>query len=266
MWECPDFFPLGNKHVLLYSTEHRTCWEVGSFDKSDLRFHSEQRGLLDHGAYYAPRSMADGDGRRILWGWVQETRSREESRQAGWSGCISLPRVLTVGSDNRLQIEVAPEFASLRQNTVTIEPPRTTADLTNQLTRATIVNRAGEVICTFKAGENPCGIELQLASATGSTSFFTISYSQATGKPFVAIGDKLLPLRPDHEGYSTLHIWVDGSVIETYIDKKEVVTTRWYDQPTAEGDIRVVWNGTVDVLKQLTISGIKPISDDRLTT
>src|SRR5216684_5572660 len=47
MWECPDFFPLGNKHVLLYSTEHTTRWEVGTFDTSDLRFRSERKGILD---------------------------------------------------------------------------------------------------------------------------------------------------------------------------------------------------------------------------
>ena len=266
MWECPDFFPLGNKHVLLYSTEHRTCWELGTFDKAELRFHSESKGLLDHGTYYAPRSMADGSGRRILWGWVQETRSRDEIRVAGWSGSLSLPRVLTVGANNRLQIEVAPEFASLRQNTVTIDSPRSINDLTTQLTRSTILNRAGEVVCTFKAGENPCGIELELTSAAGTTSLLTISYSQATGAPFVAIGDKLLPLRPDPQGFSTLHVWIDGSVIETFIDKQEVVTARCYDQPTVPGEIRVVWKGTVDLLKQLTISTINPVSDDRLTT
>lgn len=266
MWECPDFFPLGSKHVLLYSTEHRTCWEVGTFDKTDLRFHSEGKGLLDHGAYYAPRSLADGNGRRLLWGWVQETRSRDESRQAGWSGSMSLPRVLTLTADNSLQMEVAPEFASLRQNTTIVRSLSSVTDLTDQLARATILNRAGEVICTFKAGESTCGIELELNSAAGTASLFTVSYSQANGAPFVAIGDKLLPLNPDQHGFSTLHVWIDGSVIETFIDKRQVVTTRCYDQPTVPGEIRILWNGTVDLLKSLTISNIKPISDDRLTT
>jgi len=29
MWECPDFFPLGSKHVLLYSTAGTAAWETG---------------------------------------------------------------------------------------------------------------------------------------------------------------------------------------------------------------------------------------------
>jgi beta-fructofuranosidase len=114
MWECPDFFPLGDKHVLIHSTAHNVYWDVGVFDKRELRFHSEKTGLLDHGAYYAPRSMLDGKNRRILWGWVQETRPPEESKAAGWASAMSLPRVLTLGSGNELQMEVPPEFASPR--------------------------------------------------------------------------------------------------------------------------------------------------------
>jgi beta-fructofuranosidase len=266
MWECPDFFPLGDKHVLLYSTEHTTRWEVGTYDKVNLRFLSEKRGIVDHGSYYAPRSFADGKNRRILWGWVQETRLPADIKQAGWSGSMSLPRVLTLGKNNELQMEVAPEFASLRQNTVEVKEPRSSTDLINALSRATIHNRVAETICTFNAGRSMCGLELQLQTSTGTTSLFTVAYSQANGAPFVAIGDKLLALCPDPDGLSTMHLWIDGSVIETFIDKRQVVTTRSYDAPSEAGEIRMVWNGAFNLLKHLSVSAIEPISSDRLTT
>ena len=94
MWECPDFFPLGGKHVLLYSVERKVFWEVGVFDKSDLKFHSETKGMLDDGYTDAMKSMADEKGRRILWGWVEESRTPEECLAAGWAGSMALPRVL----------------------------------------------------------------------------------------------------------------------------------------------------------------------------
>jgi beta-fructofuranosidase len=246
MWECPDFFPLGDKHVLIYSTEHTTRWEVGTYDQASLRFHAEKKGILDNGAYYAPRSMSDPNNRRILWAWVQETRPAADIQQAGWSGCMSLPRVLSLGPDNELMMEVAPELASLRQKTE----------------RPSIPNRAGEVVCTFKAGEENCGLDLQL----GGVSLFSAAYSQANGAPFVAIGDRLLPLSPDRDGLSTLHLWIDGSVIETFLDKRQAITTRSFAQPTEPGEIRVVWNGAPNLLKSLEVFGIKPISSDRLTT
>jgi beta-fructofuranosidase len=266
MWECPDFFPLGNKHVLLYSTEHTTIWEVGTYDKVNLRFHSERRGVLDHGAYYAPRSMSDGNNRRILWGWVQETRPAADIERAGWSGSISLPRVLTVGSDNSLQIQVAPEFDSLRQNTIVIKEPRSTTELSNALSNVAIQNRAAVITCTFKAAKDSCAMELQLQSSAGLSPMLAVAYSRTNDAPFVAIGDKLLPLRPDSNGFSTLQIWIDGSIIETFIDDTQVVTTRCYAAPDEPGQIRVNWNGAINLLKSLSVSGIKPVSDDRLTS
>jgi beta-fructofuranosidase len=121
MWECPDLFPLGDgKHVLLYSTERKVYWESGELDPKELVFHTEKRGLLDHDAFYAPKSQLDAEGRRILWGWVTETRQEAEFRAAGWAGCMSLPRVLTVADDGSLRMSVLPEIARLREAEMSI--------------------------------------------------------------------------------------------------------------------------------------------------
>jgi beta-fructofuranosidase len=266
MWECPDFFPLGDKHVLIYSSEHTTFWQVGSFDKRDLRFLPERGGLLDNGAYYAPKSMLDGRNRRILWGWVQETRPEEAIKAAGWAGSMSLPRVLTLGKDNELQMEVAAEFTSLRIGTVTINQPQNATELSNALSRAAIRERAGEIHCTFKASESNCRLELQLSVNSHLVSLLSITFQSTNGRPSVSIGNKTLSLNPDREGISSLHIWIDGSIIETFLDKRQAITTRCYAFPEDSGEIQVAWAGPVDLLKSMVISSIKPISDDRLTT
>jgi beta-fructofuranosidase len=239
MWECPDFFPLADKHVLLYSTERKVYWEVGTFDKRDLRFHSETRGLLDHGSYYAMKSMVDEKGRRILWGWVQETRSPEECKVAGWAGAMALPRVLSLGPDNTLRMDVPPEFASLRTGA-----------------QKSIKDRAGEVICKFKVGQSACGLELR----SGATSLFAIHYEGASS---VTIGGKTMPLSPDRDGLASVRLFIDGSIIETFVNTKEVVTARCYTPSTP--DIQVAWTGAVDALRTLELFSIKPISKDRLT-
>ncbi len=268
MWECPDFFPLGDKHVLIYSTEHHVYWHVGSFDKRELRFHSERTGLLDHGAYYAPKSMLDGKNRRILFGWVQETRSQEELKAAGWAGAISLPRVLTLGPDNELEMEVPPEFASLRVGSSSIEGPFSSEELTSALSKTVIRNRAGEVICRFKPSQSVgCRFELRLQTPTGATTLFAMNCGAAnSSSSSVTVGDQVLPLSPDREGISTVSIWIDGSVIETFIDRKQVITTRYYAAAAESGEIYPVWSGDANAVKGIEISGIKPISNDRLTT
>jgi beta-fructofuranosidase len=257
MWECPDFFPLGDKHVLLYSTERKVYWEVGTFDRRDLRFHAESRGLLDHGSYYAMKSMVDARGRRILWGWVQETRSPDETRAAGWAGAMALPRVLSLDSENQLRMEILPEFASLRTDTQELQ---SSAGLAAALTGIQIKNRSGEIVCRFSTGANACGLELR----AGTTPIFSIRYHGRTGGNLsIEIGDKNVPLSPGPDGVSLVRLLIDGSIIETLVDSKEMMTARCYT-PSPSG-IQLAWTGPPDTLKSLAISSITPISADRLT-
>jgi beta-fructofuranosidase len=253
MWECPDFFPLGDKHVLLYSTEREVYWEVGVFDRRDLRFHRETRGLLDHGSYYAMKSMTDAKGRRILWGWVEETRTPEECRAAGWAGVMALPRLLSLGPDNELRMDIPPEFAALRNQTQTLQQPTASAVAGMQ-----IENRAGEIVCAFRAGKTACGLELR----AGAAPLFAMQYDG--GKPSVSVGGKSMRLSPGPDGVSLVRLWIDGSVIEAFVDSKEVMTARGY-APSPAG-IQLAWTGSTDALKSLSVSSITPISKDRLTS
>jgi beta-fructofuranosidase len=267
MWECPDFFPLGNKHVLIYSTEYVTHWEVGTYDKREVRFCSERRGFLDHGAYYAPKSMLDNKGRRILWGWVQEARSQEAVRTTGWSGAISLPRVLSICTDDELRMEVPSEFASLRASTVVVKEPRDSRELEEANSRTIIHNRAGEVICIFKTDRLDYGIELVSGTPANRVLLMRISNGVSIGNtPTILVDDRTLALNPDDQGHSTLHIWIDGSVIELFVDAKQVMTVRCYDVTPGFDDIRVRWAGAAESLVSLEVSDITPISRDRLTT
>ena len=72
MWECPDFFALDGGHVLIYSTLGKVIWESGTLDEATMTFTKKKTGELDLGAFYAPKTQLDAEGRRILWGWIQE--------------------------------------------------------------------------------------------------------------------------------------------------------------------------------------------------
>jgi beta-fructofuranosidase len=121
-----------------------------------------------------------------------------------------------------------------------------------------IENRAAEIAFSFKAGESACGLELR----DGAMPLFAIHYSG--GKPSVSVGEHVLPLSPDLDGVSTVHLWLDGSIIETFVDRKEAMTTRCYT-PSPAG-IQLAWTGATNALKSLTVSSVTPISKDRLTT
>jgi beta-fructofuranosidase len=89
---------------------------------------------------------------------------------------------------------------------------------------------------------------------------FAIRY-QPGSKPMLNVGETTVPLSPGPDGVSLLHLWMDGSIIEAFVDNKEAITARCYK--SSPGAIDVVCTGAKE---SLVVSGLKPISPDRLTS
>jgi beta-fructofuranosidase len=113
--ECPNLFKLDGKWVLIVSP-HKPCqYFVGSLDLKRPRFTPESYGVLDAGNDYASNISTDASGRTILWLW-----GRTDNPPAkGWNSVMTLPRILSIGSDGFLRQRPAPEFEKLRSAVVT---------------------------------------------------------------------------------------------------------------------------------------------------
>jgi len=106
--ECPNFFALDGKYVLITSP-HRTCdYFVGDFDPDAGTFTARQQGVVDAGHFYAPNTLLTDPKRLLLWGWVNGFTSGK-----GWNGCLTLARVLGLREGHLVQTP-APEIESLR--------------------------------------------------------------------------------------------------------------------------------------------------------
>ena len=114
---CPDFFPLGDNHVLMFISHTKgTQYYVGRYEGE--KFYPERHGRLNWpgGPSFAQESLVDGNGRRIFWAWLCEARAREVQFSSGWSGVMSLPRAIALAADGTLQIDPVEELAALRRN------------------------------------------------------------------------------------------------------------------------------------------------------
>ena len=115
MWECPDFFPLGDRHTLVLSVlpEKRVFYFSGEYREG--QFVPERYARLDLGVeFYAPQTMVDDVGRRLMWGWLREGRTVESQIAAGWSGAMSVPRVMELAENGVVTSRPAPEMEALR--------------------------------------------------------------------------------------------------------------------------------------------------------
>lgn len=111
MWECPDYFTIGDKKILSASVqgleggiwEERNVYQSGYFEVEGDILSSYKLGeykLWDYGFdYYAPQSFETEDGRRIHISWMGMPDCEAYTNltiAGGWQHCFTLPREIYV--------------------------------------------------------------------------------------------------------------------------------------------------------------------------
>ena len=133
MWECPDFFELDGKYVLLvspmdmrrnetyYNGNGNVCL-IGSLDKEKMLFMPESNQPVDCGIdFYATQSILSQDGRRIMIAWMQNWDTVQYfGENIPWAGQMTVPRELHIKNGRLFQTPIR-ELDSLRRDPVSYE-------------------------------------------------------------------------------------------------------------------------------------------------
>ena len=111
--ECPELFELDGTWVLGYSrfTDRRGTVYRHAADPRGPWHHFDTEGP-DGINWYAAKSLTDGAGRRIAFGWVPD-RNPEPSATTGhwlWAGDLAVPRELSVDASRQLAMTVPAEI------------------------------------------------------------------------------------------------------------------------------------------------------------
>ena len=221
-------------------------------------------------------TMLDGNGRRIFFDWIREARTQEAERASGWSGVMTVPRILSLAEDNSLVIEPAPELEVLRQNHRHHENIHLTADSEMALddVRGDCLELAVEVDVAEPEGEfgvkvrcspegeeqtaivcNPraktLGVDISKSTLDESIRYIFYRNESATkrvpeSKRVVTAQEAPFELVPGES--LKLHIFLDRSVLEVFANGRQCVTQRIY--PTRGDSVGVTLfshGGSVDV-------------------
>ncbi len=124
MWECPDFFGLDGKNMLLisvniqgnpYHNGNGVMGLIGDYDDGADTFVEQSARLVDYGTdFYALQTVMTTDGRRVIIGWMQDPATGWlHSRELPWYGQLSVPRELSIKNGKLYQKPIR-ELEALR--------------------------------------------------------------------------------------------------------------------------------------------------------
>jgi len=128
-YACPYFWPIGNRYIMpFYSHMSGGQYLLGDYDKNRNKFVVTAHGNFNFGAsgpsgVHAPSATPDGDGNLIIIFNMNPGMTTE-----GWNQIMTLPRKLTLISENEIGIEPAGEIESLRHNHQIVNPMKLKAN------------------------------------------------------------------------------------------------------------------------------------------
>ena len=211
--ECPNFFKLGEKWVLIVSPHGPVEYFVGDFNPVTAKFVPQQTGILDDGGnLYAPNSMQDSHGRRVLWGWI---KGFEPGR--GWNGALTLPRILSLGPGNQLEQRPAHELRKLRADHFRM------SDFTLNGRANPVAGLTGDCLELYVELEllHSAAVQLQVRRSQDGARFIPITFD---GGQLIVAGTKApLELLPG-ERTLKLNVFLDKSVMELFVNDRACYT------------------------------------------
>jgi len=249
MWECPDYFELETKGVLIFCPQgiepkgdcYQNIYQSGYIMGEPLelgtrKFSHGDFVELDRGFdFYAPQTMQDPQGRRILIAWMGLPEISYPTDGHGWAHCLTLPRELSIRNGKLIQQPVS-ELQSLRQKQSEAE------DLLESEAKAYpgFTGISYELIAEF---DNTDAHEYGVMLRAGGKEQTVIKYDSVAQK---VILDRSKSGEPTGIEYGTIrqcqlvsdkikfHIFVDVSSVEIFVnDGEEVFTARIFPKPTS---------------------------------
>jgi beta-fructofuranosidase len=228
-WECPNFLLFGDKGVLIVSPLFNNLQDTDHAPRGAVSYTIASYGgngdftpgpwkSIDIGGpnnFYASNALKTPDGRWLLWGMNLGGGAPGHH----WATNLSLPRVLTVRPDGLLGQEPPVELQALRgahwsegNRAIHGEYP------------LGVRSNTCEIIAEIEVGDAKV-VGLDLRASADFTSKNRIGYDVENGRLHVDGHSAALELLYDEE-VLRLHVFVDRSVLEVFVNRRECATLK----------------------------------------
>lgn len=272
MWECPDFFKLGDQHVLVCSPQgmspqgaHRrnlfqNGYFTGSFDKERGQFIRGNFVELDYGHdFYACQTFEDEKGRRIAMAWMDMWESVMPEQKYGRAGALTIPRELTIDDYGHIYQKPVDELHLLRQGKllkkekVSFPPGRSNIEAVGKHLEIQFTLILPNLKPYTNESKKECLERSGLLVRCGHGQFTYIGYDAMSNRVFIdrnRSGEGVCgirytpPLCAETPNKVDFQIFIDSSSIEVFVDQgRYTLTSRIYPNHESQGVEFISENG-----------------------
>ena len=251
---CPKFFPLGDRHIFMFISHNTgSQFVVGKWENQVFTPEVHRPMCWPGGTYFAPETILDDKGRRIVLAWVSEP----SQQLSGKLGVMSLPRVFTLDPQHQVHINPPEEALSLRAS----QEEQTGIDLASN-SEVAVKGIAGDTLeiemeldvgkateAGIKVLKSPGGEEETVISYDAVNGTLNLDVSKSSlgnvahygwGSTFIIFDhfdpvkspkEELVqkaPLKLEPGETLNLRIFIDRSIVEVFANGVECVTQRVY--------------------------------------
>lgn len=236
-WECPQLVAVGPERVVLVAVcdtdgPRQEAVIRGPYRRGRLSPH--EVGHFDLGPdFCAAATMRAPDGRTLCWGWSWEARSEEAQLAAGWAGVLTFPRVLGDDGAGHLTIRPAAELGTLRGEQLDVEG----CDVTGTMFLDGVDGTRLELRASFEHPEVPAGVavrgapdgsEVTLLYVDPAAGEFVVDRTRSSRDASARRDVTRRPIDLRNGGPLDITVFVDGSLVETFINGRAAATARTY--------------------------------------
>jgi glycosyl hydrolase family 32 domain protein len=280
---CPYFWPIGNRHIFLFFS-HTTGSQylLGDYNKEEHCFYPTFHGRFNFmsflpGGVHAPSATSDGKG-----GVIVIHNMHTGKKTPGWRGITTLPRRLTLDKCDTINIQPYGDYESLRTHHQHIDKLNLPAN--EEIIIDNIKGNALEIKAEININSSPM-IEMNVLRSPDKEEFTSIKFFKDRGVDLVRTNpamknqrwslisletahSSILPdvisrapelapvyLKPDET--LKLHIFIDKSIVEVFVNDKQVVTARVYPGKKESTGISLKSQGTDATLISMNVWQMK---------
>ena len=240
---CPYFWPIGNRHILLFFSHiSGGQYLLGDYDRARRKFDVTSHGLFNFGAtepggVHAPTATPDGKG-----GVITILNMNPATYSKKWSDLMTLPRRLFLTDHGELRIEPAGDIESLRYDHRQIGGMELPAN--EEIVLDDIRGNSMEIIARFDS-KSASVVELNVLRSPNREEVTRIVFFKHRGyqrQSLIALDStysshlstvdvrapETAPIDLGKDEVLELRVFIDKSVVEVFANGKQCIAVRVY--------------------------------------